>query len=49
VPACFPIFVPVPPEYHQPSDTMAIVDLEKLRTIADVVDGVAQALDRQRR
>jgi aminopeptidase YwaD len=48
VPACFPIFVPVPPEYHQPSDTMAIVDLEKLRTIVEVVDGVAQALDRQR-
>jgi aminopeptidase YwaD len=48
VPACFPIFVPVPPEYHQPSDTMAIVDLEKLGTIVDVVDGVAQALDRQR-
>lgn len=48
VPACFPIFVPVPPEYHQPSDTMAIVDLEKLGTIVEVVDGVARALDRQR-
>jgi aminopeptidase YwaD len=47
VPACFPIFVPVPPEYHQPSDTMAIVDPAKLQTIVDVVDGVAQALDRQ--
>jgi aminopeptidase YwaD len=48
VPACFPIFVPVPPEYHQTSDTMAIVDVTKLQTIVDVVDGVAQALDRQR-
>ena len=38
VPACFPIFVPVPPEYHQPSDTMAIVDPAKIRTIVDVVD-----------
>ena len=47
VPACFPIFVPVPPEYHQPTDTMAIVDPEKMRTIVDVVDGVARALDRQ--
>jgi hypothetical protein len=27
---------------------MAIVDLEKLRTLVEVVDGVAQALDRQR-
>ena len=26
---------------------MAIVDPEKIRTIVDVVDGVAQALDRQ--
>ena len=47
--ACFPILVQVPPEHHQPGDPMAIVDVEKLRTIADVVDGVAQALDRQRR
>jgi Peptidase family M28 len=47
VPACFPIFVPVPAEYHQPADTMAIVDPDKIRTIVDVVDGVAQALDRQ--
>ena len=48
VPACFPIFVPVPPEYHQASDTMAIVDLAKVGTIVEVVDGVARALDLQR-
>ena len=29
------------------ADTMAIVDPEKIRTIVDVVDGVARALDRQ--
>jgi hypothetical protein len=38
----------VPPEDgHEPNDMMAIVDTTKLQTIADVVDGVAQALDRQ--
>ncbi len=47
VPACFPIFVPVPPQYHQESDTMELVEIAKLQTIVDVVEGVARALDRQ--
>jgi aminopeptidase YwaD len=48
VPACFPIFMPPPHEYHQPTDTVAIVDYGKLGTIIDVVDAVAQDFDRQR-
>ena len=47
VPACFPIFMPPPSEYHQPTDTVAIVDHGKLRTIIDIVDAVAQEFDRQ--
>jgi len=47
VPACFPIFMPPPHEYHQPSDTVAIVDPSKLATIVDIVDAVARELDRQ--
>ena len=46
VPACFPIFMPPPHEYHQPTDTVAIVDQGKLATIVDIVDAVARELDR---
>ena len=47
VPACFPIFMPPPHEYHQPTDTVAIVDHGKLGTIIDIVDAVARELDRR--
>ena len=46
VPACFPIFMPPPHEYHQPTDTVAIVDPVKLATVIDIVDAVARELDR---
>ncbi len=47
VPVCFPIFMPPPHVYHQPSDTIEIVDATKLATIIDIVDAVAQELDRR--
>jgi aminopeptidase YwaD len=43
---CFPIFMPPPHEYHQPTDTVGIVDPAKLATIIDIVDAVARDLDR---
>lgn len=46
VPVCFPIFMPPPYEYHQPTDTVAIVDPAKLATITDIVDAVVRDLDR---
>ncbi len=46
VPVCFPIFMPPPHEYHQPADTISIVDPAKLATIIDIVDAVARDLDR---
>ena len=46
VPVCFPIFMPPPHEYHQPTDTVDIVDPAKLGTIIDIVDAVARDLDR---
>lgn len=46
VPVCFPIFMPPPPEYHQPTDTVGIVDPAKLATIIEIVDAVARDLDR---
>jgi aminopeptidase YwaD len=46
VPVCFPIFMPPPHEYHQPTDTVGIVDPAKLATIIDIVDAVVRDLDR---
>lgn len=48
VPVCFPIFMPPPHEYHQPTDTVGIVDPAKLATIIEIVDAVVRDLDRQR-
>jgi Iap family predicted aminopeptidase len=44
VPACFPIFMPHTPEYHQPTDTIDLVQLPKLEIIMDVVEAIARRL-----
>jgi aminopeptidase YwaD len=46
VPVCFPIFMPPPHCYHQPTDTVGFVEPAKLETIIDIVDAVARDLDR---
>ena len=38
--------MPPPHEYHQPTDTVDIVDPAKLATIIEIVDAVARDLDR---
>ena len=45
VPVCFPIFLPHTSEYHQPSDTIDLVDPSKLATIIDIVDALATTFD----
>jgi aminopeptidase YwaD len=47
VPVCFPIFMPPPHHYHLPNDTVGLVEETKLGTIIDIVDAVAQELDRR--
>ena len=45
VPVCFPIFLPLPPEYHQPVDVLDRVQSGKIDTIVDLVDALARELD----